>query len=113
MYLGLFVHGYKFGRLLVYRCNTDMTKQDAELHEVVVTNIEEHQFEQDKEWFTLFKAYVEPFYTKHLEWFYHKTFDMDEAHMKVDSILTGVKDKRVATWSKKQKIVKIQETQVS
>jgi hypothetical protein len=83
-----------------------MTKQEAELHEVVVNNIEEHRFEQDKDWFTNFKAYVEPFYTDHLEWFYQRTFDMEQARVKVDSILTGVKEKRGITQSKKQKLLK-------
>jgi hypothetical protein len=83
-----------------------MTKQEAELHEVVANNIEDQPFEQDKDWFSNFKANVEPFYTEHLEWFYQRTFDMKEAHMKVDSILTGVKEKRVITQSKKQKLLK-------
>jgi hypothetical protein len=106
LHLGLFVHRCKSGRLLVYRCNLEMTLQEAERHEVNVYEIEERRFEQDKLWFAKFKPYVEAFYTDHLEWFYARMFDTEQARMKVESILSEVKKKRdIVTHLKKQKLL--------
>ena len=51
-------------------------------------------FCQDKEWFAKFKPLVEAFYTEHLDWFYERTFDMEQARRKVASILAGVETRR-------------------
>ena len=103
--LGLFVHRCKTGRLLVYRCDSEMTKDEAELQQIEVIKIEEHRFEQDKVWFSKFKPNVEAFYTDHLEWFYGRTFDVELARQKVEKILTAVKTKRNEAVLKKQKLL--------
>ena len=76
MQLGLFVHRCNAGRLLVYRCASDMSVQEAEKHQVDVNAIEVFNFSQDKEWFAKFKPNVEAFFTDHLEWFYEESFNM-------------------------------------
>ncbi len=83
-----------------------MTKDAAERKQIDVIEIEEHQFEQDKVWFSKFKPYVEAFYTDHLEWFYGRTFDVELARQKVQYILTAVKTKRNEAILKKQKLLK-------
>ena len=67
-----------------------MNELEAEEHQVDAKNIEEYRFEQDKKWFATFKPNVEAFFINHLEWFYGRTFDTDQARNKVKSILTGV-----------------------
>ena len=104
--LGLFVHGCKSGHLIVYRCNAEIqTIQDAKRHEVNVSKIEAHTFAQDTVWFSKFKPYVEAFYTEHLEWFFDRTFDVEQARLKVDSILSALKSKRKIALLKKQKLI--------
>jgi hypothetical protein len=104
--LGLFVHRCKAGRLLVYRCDPEMTIEEAELQEIDVNEIKEHRFEQDKLWFGKFKPYVEAFYAEHLEWFYGRTFDVQLARQKVGNILDAVITKQKEANLKKQKLLK-------
>jgi hypothetical protein len=104
--LGLFIHQCTSGRLLVYRCNAQMmTRHAAEHHEVNVNDIEDHVFQQDKLWFAKFKPNVKAFCTQHLEWFYARTFDMEQARCKVESILDGIKEPRKMALLKRQKLV--------
>ncbi len=103
--LGLFVHRCNAGRLLVYRCNCGMTLKEAEEHEVALSGIEEYRFLQDKQWFAKFKPLVEAFYTQHLQWFYESTFDMQQARLKVEMILTGVDATRRSAALKKRKLL--------
>ena len=104
--LGLVVHRCNSGRLLVYRCKSNMKEIDAEQHLVDANNVEEYCFDQDKVWFAKFKPNVEAFYTHHLEWFHGSTFDMDHARNKVESILYEVKATRDTAVMKKRKLVK-------
>ncbi len=41
LHLGLFVHRCSSGRLLVYRCKSNMNEREAEEHQVDAKNIEE------------------------------------------------------------------------
>ncbi len=50
LHLGLFARRCKAGRLLVYRCNSEMTLLQAERREVNVNEIEESRFVYDKLW---------------------------------------------------------------
>ncbi len=102
--LGLFVHRCNAGRLLVYRCPSDMTLHEAEHHQVHADEIEVFQFSQDKEWFATFKTHVEAFYTHHLEWFYDGAFNMELARSKVEGLLSEVDAKRKISASKKRKL---------
>ena len=106
--LGLSVHRCNAGCLLVYRCAFDMTVTEAAEHEVAGNAIEEYKFSQDKEWFAKFKPLVEAFYTEHLDWFYERTFDMEQARRKVASILAGVemRKKSVALLMKRKCVIK-------
>jgi hypothetical protein len=103
--LGLFVHRCTAGRLLVYRCQCDMTLTEAKHHEVDVNAIEEYRFSQDKEWFAKFKPLVETFYHQHLEWFYDSTFDMEEARLKVEMMVTGLAAPRRIAALKRRKLL--------
>ena len=62
----------------------------------------------DKEWFAKFKPLVESFYTEHLEWFYERTFDVEQAKLKVATILAGVASKRsgAALVKKRKRVIK-------
>jgi hypothetical protein len=102
--LGLFVHRCSAGRLLVYRCNCDMTVPEAKDHEVDVHAIEDFRFSQDKKWFAKFKPCAEAFYNQHLEWFYDSTFDMEQTKLKVKTILDGVSATRRTSALKKLKL---------
>jgi hypothetical protein len=94
------------GRLLVYCCSAQMmTRHAAEHHEVNVSDIEDYVFQQDKLWFAKFKLNVEAFYTQHLEWFYARTFDMEQARVKVERILDRIKEPRKMALLKSQNLV--------
>ena len=105
MQLGLFVHRCNAGRLLVYRCASGMSVQEAEKHQVDVNAIEVYKFSQDKEWFARFKPNVEAFFTTHLEWFYEESFNMELARVKVQDLLTQVHIKRNNAALKKRKLL--------
>jgi hypothetical protein len=106
--LGLFVHRCNAGRLLVYRCALDLTVTEAADLEVAFNAIEEYRFSADKEWFAKFKPLVETFYTEHLEWFYERTFDVEQAKLKVATILAGVASKisGAALVKKRKRVIK-------
>jgi hypothetical protein len=86
--LGLFVHRCNAGRLLMYRCASDMSVSDAEQHQMDVKAIEVLKFKQDKEWFARFKPNVEAFYNDHLQWFYEESFNLELARGKVENLIT-------------------------
>ena len=71
-----------------------MTVTEEADREVAGNAIEEYRFSQDKQWYAQFKPLVEAFYTEHLEWFYERTFDMEQAGLKVASIVAGVDTRR-------------------
>ncbi len=104
--LGLFVHRCNEGRMLVNRCSPDMSVPEAEDHQVDVNQIEAFPFSQDKQWFTKFKPNVEAFYADHLEWFYESTFNVEEARLKVEGILSEVESNRRTALLKKRKLLK-------
>jgi hypothetical protein len=90
MHLGLFLHRCNADLFFAYRCNSDLTLLKAEQHQVDMNELEECRFPQAILCFAKFKPYVEAFYTDPLELFYRSTFDMEQARMKVESILTEV-----------------------
>ena len=100
------MHRCNAGRLLVYRCNSAMTVKEAEEHVVAISGIEEYRFVQDKQWFAKFKPLVEAFYTQHLQWFYESTFDMQQARLKVEMIVTGVNATRRSAALNRRKLPK-------
>jgi hypothetical protein len=75
---------------------------------VAFNAIEEYRFSADKEWFAKFKPLVETFYTEHLEWFYERTFDVEQAKLKVATILAGVASKisGAALVKKRKRVIK-------
>ncbi len=93
--LGLFVHRCNEGRMLVYRCSPGMSVPEAEDHQVDVN-----------QWFATFKPNVEAFYADHLEWFYESTFNLEEAKLKVEGILSEVESNRRTALLKKRKLLK-------
>ena len=96
----------RLGSVLVYRCSPDMSVPEAEDHQVDVNQIEAFPFSQDKQWFAKFKPNVEAFYADHLEWFYESTFNVEEARLKVESILSEVDSSRRNALLKKRKLLK-------
>ena len=70
-----------------------------------MSKLEAHPFAQDTVWFAKFKPYVEAFYTEHLEWFFDRTFDVEQVRLKVESILSGLKSKRKIALLKRQKLI--------
>ena len=103
--LGLFVHRCNAGRLLVYRCVSDMSVPEAEDHQVDVKAIEVFKFSQDKEWFARFKPHVEAFYKDHLQWFYEESFNMKQARIRVENLITQGHAKRQSAALKKRKLL--------
>ncbi len=103
--LGLFVHRCNAGRLLVYRCASDMNVPDAEQHQVDVKAIEVFKFKQDKEWFARFKPNVEAFYNDHLQWFYEESFNLELVRGKVENLITQGLAKRQIAALKKRKLI--------
>ncbi len=51
------------------------------------------------------KPNVEAFYADHLEWFYESTFNVEEARIKVEDILSAVESNRRTALLKKRKLL--------